>query len=99
MGVKVFFVECDGVEVPGSENASEAAVGCRLHMDCTTRDGGNQPTRAKGQPSWYLSNPNLVAGGQRTDYTPVFTIQRAGALTLSVEIDGVRSNEVTVRFR
>ncbi len=99
VNARVYFVECGGVEVPGSEEATEAPVGCRLHMDCTPRDAANQPTRAVGEPRWSLSDPGLVAGGGLSDYTPVFTIKREGALTLVVEIDGVRSNTVSVALK
>jgi hypothetical protein len=98
VGAKVFFIECDGVPVFGSENATEAAVGCRLHLDCTPKDAANKPTRAKGEPLWYLSNPSLVSGGNRSDYTPTFDIRQAGRLTLYVVIDGIRSNDVSIRF-
>jgi hypothetical protein len=99
VGARVYFVECGGVEVPGSEDAAEAPVGCRLHMDSTARDAANQPTRAQGEPRWSLSTPGLVAGGTLSDYTPVFTIRQAGVLTLNVEIDGVRSNDVVVSLK
>ncbi len=96
VNARVYFVECGGVEVPGSEDATEAPVGCRLHMDCTPRDAANEPTRAAGEPRWQLSDPGLVAGGNLSDYAPVFTIKREGVLTLAVAIDGVRSNSVAV---
>jgi hypothetical protein len=99
VGAKVFFIECDNVPIPGSENASEAQVGCRLHMDCTAKDAANNPTRAQGAPHWYLSDPRLVSGGRLSgDYTPTFIIQQEGTLTLYVVIDSVRSNDVTIRF-
>lgn len=56
------------------------------------------PTRAKGAPEWYLSDPSLVSGGSRNDYTPLFEIGKAGTLTLHVGIDGVRSDDVVVWF-
>lgn len=99
VGAGVYFIECDGIEIPDSGGASEAPVGCRLHMDCTPRDGNNKPTRAKGEPHWYLSEPELVSGGPLSgDYTPTFSILREGELTLHVVIDGVRSDDVVVRF-
>jgi hypothetical protein len=99
VGAKVFFIECDGAIVPGSENTAEAPVGCRLHMDCTAKDEANNPTRAQGTPQWSLSNPQLVSGGRLSgDYTPTFDIRQEGTLTLNVLIDGVRSNDVTIRF-
>jgi hypothetical protein len=99
VGAKVFFIECNGQDIPGTENAAEAPVGCRLHMDCTAKDAANNPTRAQGQPHWYLSDPQLVSGGRLNDYTPTFQIVGEGTLTLYVTIDGVRSNDVSVQFR
>jgi len=94
---RVFFVECGGTEIPGSEYASEAPVGCRLHLDCTPRDAYHQPTRPRGGPAWSWTN-GLTAGGARGDYTPALTIQAPGTFTAHVEIDGVHSNVVVVRF-
>ena len=99
VGAKVFFIECAGQDLPGTENATEAPVGCRLHMDCTAKDAANNPTRAQGEPHWYLSDPQLVSGGRLNDYTPTFVIREEGTLTLYVVIDGIRSNDVTIRFR
>lgn len=99
VGAGVYFIECDGIEIPDSGGAAEAPVGCRLHMDCTPRDANNKPTRAKGEPYWYLSQPGLVSGGPLSgDYTPTFSILREGELTLHVVIDGVRSDDVVVQF-
>jgi hypothetical protein len=99
VGAKVFFIECDGQDISGSEYATEAPVGCRLHMDCTPKDAANRHTRAQGSPHWYLSDPHLVSGGRLSDYTPAFQIIGEGSLTLYVTIDGVRSNDVSIRFR
>lgn len=98
VGAKVFFIECDGQDTYGTENATEAPVGCRLHMDCTAKDAANNPTRAKGEPHWHLSDPQLVSGGRLNDYTPTFVIRAEGTLMLYVVIDGVRSNDVSIRF-
>ena len=57
----------------------------------------NRPA-PRGTPYWTLSDPALVSGGSRSDYTPVFTIKAAGDLELYVDIDGVRSNTVRVSF-
>jgi hypothetical protein len=97
VGARVYFVECQGQIVSGWDS-TEAAVGCRLHMDCTPRDAADQPTQATGAPSWHLSDPGLVLGGDRNSYTPAFTVARPGRLSLYVEIDGVRSNTLDVRL-
>jgi hypothetical protein len=97
VGARVYFVECQGQVVSGWDS-TEARVGCRLHMDCTPRDAYDQPTRAQGPPRWYLSDPRLVTGGSRLSYTPAFTIVGPGTLNLYAELDGVRSNLVTVRL-
>ena len=95
---RVYFVECGGTPVANSDDATEAPVGCRLHLDCTPRDAYHQPTRARGDPEWSLSDPSLVKGGRADEYTPTFQIVQAGTLTTYVVIDGVRSNDVVVRF-
>jgi hypothetical protein len=95
---RVYFIECGGAPVPNSDYATEAPVGCRLHLDCTPRDAYHQPTRAWGEPEWALSDPSLVKGGRADEYTPTFQIVRAGTLVANVVIDGVRSNNVVVGF-
>src|SRR6185295_9504661 len=52
LGAKVYFVECNGAEVPGSGGASEAPVGCRVHLDVTPKDANNKPTQTRGTPQW-----------------------------------------------
>ena len=94
---RVFFVECGSTHIPGSEYATEAPVGCRLHLDATPRDAYHQPTRPRGGPAWSWTS-GLTSGGSRSDYTPALAILQAGTFTANVAIDGVRSNDVVVRF-
>jgi hypothetical protein len=99
LGAKVFFVECDGREVPGTEGATEARIGCRVHFDVTPKDAQNQATQVRQIPRWTFS-PSGIAGGVdgRTEFTPTVSATGAGTLTAYCEADGVRSNDVRVNF-
>jgi hypothetical protein len=97
LNASVYFVECDGVPVPGTGRATEAKVGCRLHLDCTARDGSNSPTIPRGNPQWTYSNPGLVTGGS-SGFNPVLTIRGAGHLDFYAEVDGFRSATVGIEF-
>jgi hypothetical protein len=99
VGAKVYFIECGGQQVPGSEGASSTGVGCRVHMDATPKDAHNKPTRAKGTPRWSYSDTSLVKVGGNSPYNPVLTTLRAGSLSMYCELDGVRSNTVNLRIR
>jgi hypothetical protein len=96
VGVKVYFVECNGQQVPGSENATEAQVGCRIHFDCTPRDANNQPTQSRGLPTWTFNGP--VSVGNVNDFTPTVTAQSPGNLSAYAVIDGVQSTTLNVRI-
>ena len=98
VGAKVYFLECNGQQVPDSEFATSAQVGCRIHFDCTPKDANNNPTQSQGGPSWSFSPGNLVSGGNPSDFTPTVTASQAGNLTASVVIDGVRSNDVNIQI-
>ena len=99
LGAKVFFVECDGREVPGSANATEARIGCRVHFDVTPKDAGNLPTQVRQVPHWTFS-PSGIAGGVdgKTEFTPTVPATGAGTLTAYCEADGIRSNDVRITF-
>jgi len=97
LNASVYFVECDGAPVPGTGRATEAKVGCRLHLDCTARDGSNSPTIPRGNPQWTYSNPGLVTGGS-SGFNPVLTIRSAGHLDFYAEVDGFRSATVGIDF-
>jgi hypothetical protein len=96
VGAKVYFLECGGVQVPGSEFATSAQVGCRIHFDCTPKDINNDPTQAQNPPSWTFNGP--VSAGNTSDFTPTVTAQSAGNLTAYVVIDGVTSNTLNVQI-
>lgn len=99
LGVKVFFLECNGAMVPGSEHATEADVGCRIHFDSTPKDARNAPTRSRGTPSWSFNNPSLIKVGKTVDFTPTVTAVKAGTLVAWAEVDGVRSTDLRINIR
>jgi hypothetical protein len=98
VGAKVYFLECGGVQVPGSEFATSAQVGCRIHFDCTPKDANNDPTQAQGAPNWSFSPGSLVNVGNVNDFTPTATAREAGNLTVYVVIDGVTSNTLNIQI-
>lgn len=98
LNASVYFVECDGAPVPGTSRATTAPVGCRLHLDCTARDGSNSPTIPRGNPQWTYSNPGLVTGGS-SGFNPVLTIRGAGHMDIYAEVDGFRSATFGIDFQ
>lgn len=99
LGAKVFFLECNGAVIPGSENASETDVGCRIHFDATPKDANNAPTRSRGTPSWSFNNMSLIKVGKTVDFTPTATALKSGTLVAWAEVDGIRSADVVIRIR
>ena len=99
LGAKVYFVECNGDMVEGSELATETNVGCRIHFDCTPKDSANAPTRSRGTPSWSFNNMSLIKAGKTVDFTPAVVAVKAGTLVAWAEVDGVRSNDVRISIR
>ena len=99
VGAKVFFVECNGQIVPNSEYASSAEVGCRVHLDATAKDAQNNPASPRGSPSWDYSDLGLVNVSNKSgDYTPTLTVLAPGSFVAACTVDGVRSNDVRIRF-
>lgn len=98
MGAKVFFVECGGQVVPNSEHATEAAIGCRIHLDVTAKDASNQPTRPRGTPRWTYENASIVTIRDHP-WNPVLTARAPGTVSCYAQVDGVTSNTVSVRLR
>ena len=96
VGAKVYFLECGGQQVPGSEFATSAQVGCRIHFDCTPKDANNNPTQSQGLPTWHFDGP--VNAGNIHDWTPTVTATSTGNLTAYVVIDGVTSNTLGVNI-
>jgi len=98
VGVRVYFLECGGVQVPNSEGATQAQVGCRIHFDCTPRDAFNQPTQSQGWPNWSFNPGGLVNVGNTNDFTPTVTAQHAGNLSAYTVIDGVTSDTLHIQI-
>ncbi|HEY6549506.1 MAG TPA: hypothetical protein VI589_16430 [Vicinamibacteria bacterium] len=96
---KVFFVECGGAPVPGSENASTAPVGCRVHLDTTPKDAGGKPTQSKRDPQWVYSNPGLFTVQGNSAYNPVLAVTKPGSTSAYAVVDGVQSNSISIRFQ
>ena len=99
LGAKVFFLECNGAMIPGSEHATETNVGCRIHYDSTPKDANNAPTRSRGTPSWSFNNTSLIKVGKTVDFTPTVTAVKPGTLVAWAEVDGIRSNDVRINIR
>lgn len=100
IGAKVYFIERNGQILPGTENATEALVGDRVHLDATAKDAANLPTTTNGAPHWTYSDPGLVSiSGSPGDWTPVMLVKHPGVMSVYVEADGIRSNTVTIAFR
>ena len=99
LGAKVFFVECNGREIPGSEGSTEAQIGCRIHFDVTPKDAQNAHTQVRQVPSWTFSPADIAGGvGGKVQFTPTISATGAGTLTAYCEADGVRSNDVRITF-
>ena len=96
--IKVFFVECNGAAVPGTDSARQAAVGCRVHLDATPKDAGSRPTQAKSTPQWSYSDRSAIDVAGNSAFNPVLTVKRTGSTSISCTIDGVRSNDISIRF-
>jgi hypothetical protein len=100
LGAKVFFIECNGREIPGSEGSTTTNVGCRIHYDVTPKDANNAHTRVRETPRWVFS-PASIAGGVDTkvEFTPTINASGAGTLTAYCTADGIRSNDVVITIR
>jgi hypothetical protein len=67
----VYFVECNGVIVPNSHHASETSVGCKVHLDATTKDADGEHTYR--EPHWVFSNPGMVEIQASNPWNPAIT--------------------------
>jgi hypothetical protein len=99
VGAKVFFLECGGNMVPGSERATETELGCRIHYDCQGKDADNNPVDPRNTPSWTFSPDSLVRVNNSTDFTPTAQTRGRGTVCAWAVMDGVRSNDVCVTIR
>jgi hypothetical protein len=100
LGAKVFFLECNGREIPGSEGATSVDRGCRIHYDVTPKDANNVHTQVRQIPRWTFSPAGLAGGVDgATQFTPTVSASGAGTLTAYCEADGIRSNNVVITIR
>jgi hypothetical protein len=99
LNANVYFVECNGQALPNSARATTAPVGCRVHLDCTARDGSNAPTIPRGTPRWTYSNPGLIHVGGGSPFNPVITAKGPGHVEFYAEVDGVRSETRGITFQ
>jgi hypothetical protein len=93
-------ITCNYEVVPGNwKFAADGPKECAVHFDATPKDAGGRASDVIGEPHW------TIDGGYRwspsnNPYTPiVYGDGRAGEVTASVEIYGIRSNTFTFRFR
>ena len=98
LGASVYFIECDGLPMPGSGRATEAPVGCRVHLDCTPKDSSGSPTIPRGTPQWTFTNTGIIEIGTGNPFNPVITGKAAGHVDMFAEVDGVRSDTFGINF-
>ena len=91
----VYFVECDGQVLPGSGGSREARVGCRVHLDATTKDSNGEHTY-RTSPRWVFSNPGMIDVGNRNSWNPAFTGKGRHHQEVYAEADGARCNSFGV---
>jgi hypothetical protein len=96
---RVYFLECASQVVPGSGDAPEAPVGCRIHLDVTPKDSRGKPTVAIGTPKWTYSNPGIISASGDSEYTPTLTALAPGALSIVCALDGIQSNTVHITLK
>jgi len=99
VGAKVFFVECGGGMIPGSEHATEVDLGCRIHFDCQGKDKDNQPVNPRNTPNWTFDPSSAVRVNNTTDFTPTALTKERGRVCAYAVMDGVKSNDVCVNIR
>src|ERR1044071_7069046 len=84
----VYFVECNGEIVPGSHHASETNVGCKVHLDATTKDANGEHTYR--EPRWVFSNPGMVEIQSSNAWNPAITGRARHHQDMYAEADGAR---------
>jgi hypothetical protein len=96
---RVYFVECAGLVVPGSGDATQASVGCRIHLDVTPKDSQGRPTVAVGTPKWTYSNPGIISASGDAEYTPTLTALAPGTVTIGCSLDGIQARPITITLK
>ena len=57
VGAKVYFLECDGQMVPGTESRPRPRSAAAIHFDCTPKDANNNPTQSQRHAAAGASAP------------------------------------------
>jgi hypothetical protein len=96
---RVYFVECASQVVPGSSDATEAPVGCRIHLDVTPKDSQGRPTVAIGTPKWTWSNPGIISASSDSDYTPTLNALAPGDLSIGCTLDNVEARPIRITLK
>ena len=92
----VYFVECNGEIVPGSHHASETGVGCKVHLDATTKDANGEHTYR--EPRWVFSNPGMVEIQNSNPWNPAITGRGRHHQDMYAESDGARCATFGITF-
>jgi len=94
----VRFIVCNGVIEDNSHNRPYAKVGCIIYLDATPKDGSGQHTQAKGTPERAYTNLGMFRYGGNSPYNPVITAVATGTSYITCQIDGIRSNTLTMQI-
>jgi len=92
----VYFVECNGEIVPGSHGASDTNVGCKVHLDATTKDANGEHTYR--EPHWVFSNPGMVEIQDSNPWNPAITGRGRHHQSMYAEADGARCGTFGITF-
>jgi len=92
----VYFVECNGEVVPGSHRAGSTYVGCKVHLDATTKDADGAHTYR--EPRWVFSNPGMIDIFDRDPWNPSITGRGRHHQEMYAEADGVRCSSFGIDF-
>jgi hypothetical protein len=92
----VYFVECNGEIVPGSHRASETSVGCKVHLDATTKDANGEHTYR--EPRWVFSNPGMIEIQDLNPWNPAITGRGRHHQEMYAEADGARCASFGINF-
>ena len=91
VSLAVYFLECGGQRIPGSEVTTTIPLGCRIHFNATPRDGMGAPTCSRTWPVWQVGPEQLVTGRGVETFTPAYAAKKEGTMSARCIVDGVRS--------
>jgi hypothetical protein len=92
----VYFVECNGEIVPNSHRAGSTNVGCKVHLDATTKDANGEHTYR--EPRWVFSNPGMVEIQNSNPWNPAITGRGRHHQDMYAEADGARCATFGIDF-